>query len=378
MDRKLHVLLIEDSPSDARLVQVHLRDSALNCDLQHTESLLDGMKLLENTGCDVVLLDLSLPDSAGIETFRTLHERFSELPVIVLSGLLDNELALKAVREGAQDYLPKDEFNRSSLERSVRYAVERHDRAIAERRVLELEHDAQAAASVQQQLLPQDVPHFPGWDIAARCVPAAATGGDFFDLLALPNGRLGILIADVSGHGLGPALIMASARRIIRSLRDYHNDLGELFTAANRDIFEDTSAMHFVTAFLAAVDPHQRTLQFTSAGHESWLLHRSGEFESLDTEGLPLGIVEDIQFESSVTRTLEAGQILVLLTDGIAEAMRSDRCMFTLDRVKGVISDLADRSADEIADAILASASEFCKPAAPQDDMTIVVIKVVN
>jgi sigma-B regulation protein RsbU (phosphoserine phosphatase) len=364
MDKRLKVILIEDSPSDAQLVQVHLRRSELNCTVDHAESL--------------ALLDLTLPDSTGIATFRSLHEGWPHLPIVVLSGQSDNELAITAVREGAQDYLPKSEFSSSSLARSIRYAVERHDREIAQHRVRELEQDAQAAASVQQQLLPQNVPLLLGLDIAAACVPAAATGGDFYDFLTLPDGRLGVLIADVSGHGLGPAMIMASARRVIRSLRVYHADLGELFTAANHDILEDTGAMHFVTAFLAAIDPEKRSLEFTSAGHESWLMTHSGKILALNTEGLPLGIVQDHQYPSSPQRTLQPGEILVLLTDGIAEAQRPDRSLFTTARVQETLTKLRDHSAEAIVRETLRAATEFCKPAAPHDDMTIVVIKIVN
>jgi phosphoserine phosphatase RsbU/P len=378
MNKLLQVILIEDSPSDAQLVRVHLRRSELHCSVNHAESLGQGTVLLFETDYDVALLDLSLPDSSGIATFRTLHQQWPELPIVVLSGQSDNELALTAVREGAQDYLPKAEFSSSSLARSIRYAVERHDREIAQRRVLELEHDAEAAARVQQRLLPQNVPLFPGLDIAAACVPASATGGDFYDFLALPDGRLGILIADVSGHGLGPAMIMASARRVIRSLRDYHADLGELFTAANHDILEDTGAMHFVTAFLAAIDLEKRTLQFTSAGHESWLMTPSGDVLALDTEGLPLGMVQDLQYLSSHQRTLQPGEILILLTDGIAEAQRPDCGMFTTARVKETLTQLRDRSAEEIVRETLLAATEFCRPVVPHDDMTIVVIKVVD
>jgi sigma-B regulation protein RsbU (phosphoserine phosphatase) len=378
MDKRLKVILIEDSPSDAQLVQVHLRRSELNCTVDHAESLGQGTTLLNESDYDVALLDLTLPDSTGIATFRSLHEGWPHLPIVVLSGQSDNELAITAVREGAQDYLPKSEFSSSSLARSIRYAVERHDREIAQHRVRELEQDAQAAASVQQQLLPQNVPLLPGLDIAAACVPAAATGGDFYDFLTLPDGRLGVLIADVSGHGLGPAMIMASARRVIRSLRVYHADLGELFTAANHDILEDTGAMHFVTAFLAAIDPEKRSLEFTSAGHESWLMTHSGKILALNTEGLPLGIVQDHQYPSSPQRTLQPGEILVLLTDGIAEAQRPDRSLFTTARVQETLTKLRDHSAEAIVRETLRAATEFCKPAAPHDDMTIVVIKIVN
>ena len=378
MNRHLKVLLIEDSPSDAMLVQVHLRRSELNCMVDHAESLGQATTLLNDASYDVALLDLSLPDSAGIATFQSLHSNWPQLPVVVLSGQSDNGLAVTAVREGAQDYLSKSEFSSSSLARSIRYAVERHERELAQRRVQELEQDAAAAASVQRRLLPQNIPQFPELDIAAACVPAAAAGGDFYDFLTLPDGRLGVLIADVSGHGLGPALIMASARRVIRSLTDYHPDLGDLFTAANHDILEDTGAMHFVTAFLAAIDHEQRTLEFTSAGHECWLMTRSGEILALDTVGLPLGIVPDFQYLSSHHRTLQPGEILILLTDGIAEAQRPDRSMFTTTRVKETLSQLKDHSAEEIVRETLRTATEFCKPAAPQDDMTIVVLKVVD
>ena len=202
--RTTHVLLIEDSDTDALLIEAHLKKGGLDVAVQREKRLSTGLNQIDEGKVDVILLDLNLPDSSGLETFLQIHDRAVKIPIIVLSGQDNVDLAVDAVAQGAQDYLPKAEANRSSLARSVRYAIERARRQRAEQ-------ELSAAGEIQRRLFPQQAPEIAGFDIYGHCEPAHSAGGDYFDFFPMCDGGWGIVIADVSGHGIGPALIIIRA-----------------------------------------------------------------------------------------------------------------------------------------------------------------------
>lgn len=382
MNRQLNILLVEDSPSDAELIGIFLEQSPLNVHPHQADSVTSSLDAIDQAAAcgepfNCVLLDLGLPDCRGIETYRRLAGHAPDLPVIILSGNTEDGLALQAVQEGAQDYLPKSEMSSSSLARAVRYAVERHERALGQKRLENLERDMQTAATIQKRLLPLVPADVPGIDIAARSIPAEATGGDFYDFFRLSNGRVGTMIADVSGHGLGAAFIMASTMGTIRSLVHNEADPGEILTAANQHVLAETGAEHFVTAFYGVIDPHRRELVFANAGHGGWLLHDCGTIESLDSPGgFPLGIVDDHSYQTSSLIRLKPNTSLIMLTDGIHEAIDSSETMFSMERVQAALRDLRGASAEELVEGTLAIVSKFCHPRLPLDDMTMVALRL--
>ncbi|MCA9148772.1 MAG: response regulator, partial [Planctomycetales bacterium] len=279
------ILLIEDSNTDALLIQAHLKKADPSFVVKRELNLADGLAHVSRGETDVILLDLNLPDSAGLETFSALYRRALQVPIVVLSGQDDVELAVDAVSLGAQDYLPKGEANRSSLARSVRYAIERARRQRAEQELT-------AAGEIQRRLFPQRSPHLDGYDLYGRCEPANSAGGDYFDYFPMDDGRWGIVVADVAGHGIGPALIMSETRAILRSLATTHNDPGQILTRANQVLTEDLHNNIFVALLLACLEPATAELQFASAGHPGLLLDPSGavaqKFLSADP---PLGVL---------------------------------------------------------------------------------------
>lgn len=378
MKTQLRILVVEDSPTDRKLVDVHLRKSDLDNSLQFAETLAEATGALGRSAVDVVLLDLNLPDSVGLDTFLSLHAQFPQIPIVILSGQNDHEVSLGALRQGAQDYLPKAEFSSNALARSIRYAVERNEREQLGRQLAAANAELETAARVQRQLFPDSPPDMPGFDIAGACVPAAAAGGDLFDYVPLSGSCWGFVVADVSSHGLGPALIMAATRRVIRTLCKYHPDPGELLTAASKDLCEDTGGMHFVTALLAVIDPDTRTMTFAAGGHDSLLVHADGSHTRLDSSGLPLGICVENEIVTSETIALRTGDIIVLLTDGLAEAMNPSRELFRTDRLLKLIRQHCDRSAQEILQLLLNAVHEHCAPQSHTDDLTAVIVKVLQ
>lgn len=373
---RLAVLLVEDSNVEAMVVSHSLTQDRLFT-VHRVPSLEEAKSALINGKTfNVVVLDLNLPDSMGLDTFHALHLRFPTIPIVILSGDEDAGLATKAVAAGAQDYIPKSKSNGELLSRCLRYAIERHGRQMAERRNVMLERDLSVAHAIQQHLLPQAPPSIPGLEIAGRSEAAEACAGDFFDFITHDDGRCDLVIADVSSHGFGPALIMAGTRRMFRVCSRFVDDLGQAVTMVNRAVAEDTLESQFVTMFVTRIDPSTKQMTYCAAGHLGWIVRASGVVENLAGEGLPLGLFDDGEYCIDATVSLDKDDILVLMTDGAWEVIDHNRQQFGTARVFQTIRDNRTHSASEIVLAVIDAIRSSCWPRTPDDDITFVIMKV--
>ena len=379
LKKTIKVLLIEDNEGDARLIQAYLSETAnITIELERADCLSAGLGCLADGGLDVVLLDLVLPDSSGLETFRKVIEHDPDAAVVVLTGLDVDELALRAVQEGAEDYLVKNELDADRLIRSVRYAVERTERRRVQRALELTQQELRVAWKIQHSLYPDSSPVLDGIHISGASYPAAEVGGDFYDYIPMLNDDLGIVIADASGHGIDPALLMAEARATLRTLARSHGSVEEIVTAANRILMESMLDNHFITLFMAGFNPRTRSMVFANAGHPpGYIFDPSGEVVmELDSTDFPIGIVPDCDYTSSDPVTLEPGQIVVLLSDGVLEAGIPGHKPFGVERIKALVRDQRYLSGSQIVDTIYNQVLDHCKPDKPKDDMTLIVIKV--
>lgn len=370
------VLLVEDSATQAALVRAYLKSSGGDFEVVHVDTLKAACESLTGDDSEVVVLDLNLLDSAGIDTFRVLHARFPTIPIVILSGQDDEQLAICAVAEGAQDYLSKANFDAPLLARSLQYAIERNGRQMAERENLVMVRELDVARQIQQHLLPSAPPDLPGFDIATACQPAAACAGDFFDFITLDEeGVCDMLAADVSSHGFGAALIMVGARRMLRTCAGMHDDLGKILTIANEAVYEDTLPEQFVTLFYVRLDPATRKLHYSSAGHPAWIIGLDGAARLLDYEGLPLGLMSDTEYETYGPVKLQPGEILLLMTDGAWEAAPTEGEMFGWDRIFELVHENREQPAHAIVRSLVGEVTDHCHPHAVDDDVTVVVVK---
>jgi len=240
------------------------------------------------------------------------------------------------------------------------------------------------AMEVQQHLLPQETPTLAGFDIAGESIYCDETGGDYYDFIemhSLGSGKLGIAVGDVTGHGIGAALLMASARAVLRSHAEQRGeDLSGLFDTLNHHLVRDTGASRFMTLFYGIVDSGDRSLRWISGGHDPAIrLRRStNEFDELVSLGVPLGVQEGMAYESSGPLMLGAGDIVVIGTDGIWEARNRVGEMFGKDRLREVIAAHADRSARSIFESVAGAVKEFIGVGPQEDDVTLVVVKVAG
>jgi phosphoserine phosphatase RsbU/P len=363
----MRVLLVEDNPDHAVWIGELLAVRAASIDLTCAGRLSEAFACLAEGGIDVVLLDLTLPDSQGLDTVARMRAQAPAMPVVVLTVLEDGDVGVKAVQMGAQDYLPKSRLDGELLHRVLRYAIERRQAERDKAQIL-------AARAVQQKLFPAQAPQVAGYDLAGAAHPAEATSGDYFDFIPLVDGCLGIVIGDVSGHGLGPALLMSETRTCLRSLARRHADVGEILTVANHIIAEDTAGDAFVTLFLGRLDPRNHTLVYAGAGHPADFFPYGGEGRRLDATGPPLGIVANASVGCAGPIPLNPGDRLLLATDGLSEARAPDGNLFGTARVAQTIACYHEDSAQELVNDLFHAVRAFSQYLPQEDDITAVVL----
>jgi serine phosphatase RsbU (regulator of sigma subunit) len=255
---------------------------------------------------------------------------------------------------------------------------------LREQRV-KMERDMAVARKIQMDVLPKSLPPCPGYDMAAFSHPAEQTGGDIYDLVAVaidpasPDDppSVVLLVADATGHGIGPALSVTQVRSMLRIGVRLRAHLDNVFAEINRQLCEDLGSERFVTAFLGLLDTNGHSIDYHSAG-QGPMLHFHGKnhrFEWLDTSMLPLGISEDAMSEGARTMKVEPGDLIVLLTDGFYECANRAGDQFGKERITQIILEHHHRPAREILEEILAASRRFADGAEQADDMTGVIIR---
>jgi len=375
---RVKILLVEDDPDDVWVMRNLLGDRWDGpFELVHVELLSTALERCREDRFDVILLDLTLPDSAGLETFFTLSAAAGQIPIVVLTGLKDETAAIKAVQSGAQDYLIKGQVDDNSLVRSIRYAIERSRRRQAEEVLRTTNEEFRAAQEIQQRLFPSAPPELENFDIAGMLHPACATAGDYFDYIPMVDGSLAVVVGDVSSHGMGPALLMSETRACLRTLAQSSTDVGDILTRTNRLLAADTSDFHFVTLLMARFDPPRRTMIYASAGQRGYVMHTTGEVSVLESTSLPLGVREDTIVPASAPIRLRPGEIVAFFTDGVTDAESPGRVRFGVGRALAVIRSEQPQSARRILDALYEELMGFTRQQPQRDDITMVIVKVV-
>jgi phosphoserine phosphatase len=240
-----------------------------------------------------------------------------------------------------------------------------------------LERDLALARDIQQSTLPKTVPTPAGFDIAGFNEPADATGGDSFDCFALDDGRVVLMIADATGHGIGPALIIAQYRAMARALLAVSSDIVDIMNRINALLCEDLPDGRFVTSFLGVLDPHAGVIEYVSAGHGPLLLHRgkTGEHIEYNASTIPLGILTPLETGDCARLQLSPGDTFLLMTDGFFEWANARSEQFGTRRIFDVVGGHADCSAGELIAHIREALRAFADDTPQIDDLTAVVIR---
>ncbi len=249
---------------------------------------------------------------------------------------------------------------------------------VTEQRIAEEQISQMALArTVQQRFYSVRPPQVTGFDIAGSAFPADATGGDYFDFISLPDGRLAIAVGDVSGHGISSALLMAELRASVRASALTIADPGEIFRLVNAALVSDLARNEYATLIMCRLHPLQRSLVYASAGHVSgFILTPEGTIKRvLESTGLPLGMFADAKSTCSEEIPIESDETLVLLTDGITEAEDTGYTEYGIDRTLEYIRGHRSDNACDIVSGLVEAVREFMGDSPQHDDLTVVICK---
>jgi serine phosphatase RsbU (regulator of sigma subunit)/predicted ester cyclase len=237
-----------------------------------------------------------------------------------------------------------------------------------------VEQELKVARSIQQASLPKVVPSLEGWKISPFYQPAREVGGDFYDFLQLFDGRLGIVVGDATGKGVPAALVMASARSMLRAVAQASDSPGDLLSRVNDALVTDIPPNMFVTCFYAILDPKSGSLTYANAGHDLPYLHRNDGAEELRARGMPLGLMAGMGYEEKQT-ILQAGEAALLYSDGLVEAHDPKGEMFGFPRLGELV---AEHAAEEgsLGDFLLRELYSFVGESWEQeDDITLLTLR---
>jgi phosphoserine phosphatase RsbU/P len=399
------LLVVDDSEMSRDLLSRRLRRQGHAVSLaENGQSALD---MVRGGGFDLVLLDTVMPEVSGFDVLARFKadDTLRHMPVIMISALEDIDGIVRCLELGADDYLPKP-CDPVVLRARVESALEKKRLRDRERvHALALERELDIGRSIQEGFFPDELPHPPGWEVAARFHAARQVAGDFYDAFQLGDtNRIGIVVADVCGKGVGAALFMAICRTLIHAIADRFaaepraRRVADAFTpdprsmgpsgvsastaclyhavGATNDYIARThaSANMFATLFFAAIDPATGLVLYVNAGHEPPLIVSGGRVtERLAPTGPALGLTADAAFTVGSAR-LMPGDVLVAFTDGATDARSPEGDMLGDERVAAVCAEPA-RSADAVLARLDAAIGAHARGAEQFDDIAMLAVR---
>jgi serine phosphatase RsbU (regulator of sigma subunit) len=368
----------------------------------------DTLQLCQMSEPDMLLLDLIPNPGKWHETILALNQHWPALKVVLLIEPRDQSWAIEEFPAIPLYCISRDvsegEFHAALAE--IEQDTERHLAAQGQgsyqhtaeeypeepvglqalgkstakaRNECILARELVMAGKIQADILPEDAPVLPGWDIAAKLAPAHETSGDFYDFIPLSDHKMGMLVADVTDKGMGAALFMALSSSLIRTYAARYPTLPAIALSAVSDrILSDTRGGMFVTTFYSVLEPHTGRLVYANAGHPAGLQittrHGKESITHLRPTGMALGVSEDARWKQKEAR-IAPGDVLVLYTDGITEAFNPDGDFFEEDRLIETILSRSNGTAQQILDALLDEVQRFVGHAPRQDDIALIVMR---
>jgi sigma-B regulation protein RsbU (phosphoserine phosphatase) len=363
------VLVVDDQPDVREALRLLLKGAGYA--IETVASPDDALAAAADRDHDLIVVDMNFTRDTtsgeeGLRLVDRLHAQRREVPIIAMTGWSTIELAVEAMHRGACDFVPKPWDNNHFLA-----VIQKHLNAAPDPLAVELA----IARKVQRKLLPQ--PHFSAYGLDCECASLAAgeIGGDLYDFFEIDEGSMAFLLGDVSGKGIGAALLMASLQATIRGQQDLARYPSKLMQRVNDLFFQSTRPEHFATLFYGVYEADTRTIRYVNCGHPSAVLVRSnGDFELLDATATVLGAFKDRGFEERSV-ALGACDRLVLFSDGFSEARMESLAEEASDAwAVETIRALAKSHESGLAGA-LASAAASGGPQA--DDITVMDLRVL-
>jgi sigma-B regulation protein RsbU (phosphoserine phosphatase) len=374
---KKMILVVDDVPVNLQVVSAILKDDFKVRIATSGAKALDLVKIEPHP--DLILLDVTMPEMDGYEVCGILKAtpEVKDIPVIFLTGKTETEDETKGFEVGAVDYIHKP-FSPAVVKARVHtHLVLREARQQLARQLLDINNELEMAREIQLAILPHEIPRISGLEIAARYIPMSLVAGDFYDFIVVDEKHVGILVADVSGHGLPAALIASMLKTAFAAQAPHACDPARVLSGLNQSLCGKFKN-HFVTGAYVFVDMEKNSIKYAGAGHPPLLLWRQSSAAASEVleNGLLLGFFKDAPY-SVVEVCVQPGDKAVLYTDGILETRSPSKEEFGPDLFKVFLESNHNLKADKFADLVLDELtgwSENHEGNGQEDDITLLVI----
>ena len=381
LQKKYKILVVDDEPDLEPLLLQRMRRAirAGRYEFVFAGNGLEALqKLDQDEEIDMVLSDINMPQMDGLTLLDQIPDVNPNIRSVIISAYGDMKNIRTAMNRGAFDFVTKPiDFKdlQVTIDRTLIHVEELKDALMARDKLVTLQNELDVASSIQQSILPTELPRERDYQMFGSMKSARNVGGDFFDVVRLPDRRVGLAIADVSDKGVPAALFMMSTRTLLKGAAIGAIEPGDVMSTVNQLLCEDNEAAMFVTLLYAVYDPETGRLTYANGGHNPPLIVHKDSTSSLlpQTEGLALGLLPDYEYQQN-TVTVEPGETLVLYTDGVTEAMNADEEEFGVERLQQIFADPHPHEAHAITQLIFNAVDEFAGDTPQSDDVTCLTL----
>ena len=379
------ILVVDDEPDLELLLKQKFRKQIRKGTLTliFAQNGVEALQQLEaHEDVDMVLSDINMPQMDGLTLLHQLNELNRDLRAVIVTAYGDMKNIRTAMNRGAFDFITKP-IDFQDLDATIaktlahlevmREALRSRDELVAIRRELGV------AARMQESILPTNFPRDPRYEIHASMTPALEVGGDFYDFFGLEDGRMGIVMADVSGKGVPAALFMMVSRTLMKGTAIGESDPAKALAEVNQLLVESNEESMFVTLFYASFDPEAGRLDFANGGHNlPYVVKRNGEVHQIDCDsGVVLAVLPGFEFPGGSIQ-LEPGDVVFFYTDGITEAMNEEGEEFGDDTLAALLAKVTGSDAASFSDTVVAAVREHAGEAPQSDDITCLCLRYAH
>ena len=380
------ILVVDDEPDLEPLMLQRMRRHIRKGTYQFVfaRNGADALRMLnEDPGIDIVLSDINMPEMDGLAMLEQIPQINPDIRAVVVSAYGDMKNIRTAMNRGAFDFVTKPvDFKdlQITIARTLVHTRQWKEALSYRDKLVSLQNELQVASDIQNSILPSTFPESPQFEVFGSMEAAQDVGGDFFDVIALDRGRLGLVMADVSGKGVPAAMFMMTCRTLVKGVAIGLLNPGEVLGEVNNLLCEENETTQFVTVLYAVYDPETGAFTFASGGHDAPMVRKAdGSTELLPlTEGLALGVQPDFQYQQRKV-TIEPGEMVVLYTDGITEAQTEEGTLFGVEGLTDALGNVANGGTAEATIGEVFSVTKGYMGDAPQfDDITCLAIRRIS
>ena len=376
------ILIVDDEPDLQPLILQRMRRNIRSG--RYTFVFAgNGIEALEQLSqdpeIDMVVSDINMPQMDGLTLLEQIPKVDPNVRSVIISAYGDMRNIRTAMNRGAFDFVTKPldfEDLQITIERTLQHLVEWREALSSRDKLVALQNELDVASKMQQSILPTSFPETDDYAVYGSMVPARNVGGDFYDIVHMDNGQIGLAVADVSDKGVPAALFMMSSRTLLKGSAIGLGDPGKVLAEVNTLLTENNETMMFVTLVYALYNPANGELTYSNGGHcHPLIVHPDGTSEELTaTGGVSLGVMAGLGYRQE-TVTLNPGDTMILYTDGVSEAMNAEGEEFGVERLQQVFAANPPVDARTANEAVMAAVAEFAGDTPQSDDITCLVLR---